>query len=47
VQRFFSTAGRAFCLYAVLQARAGARELVAAAADVLATLEVRPGTHVD
>ncbi len=38
VQRFFSTAGRAFCLYVVV-GRSG-EQLLAAANDVLASLQV-------
>jgi hypothetical protein len=42
LQRFFSTAGRGFCLYVVLRSQAGATPLVAAANACLRSLVVRP-----
>jgi hypothetical protein len=42
VQRFFSTAGRDFCLYAVLSAGSRTRALLAAANESLAALAVAP-----
>jgi hypothetical protein len=42
-QRFFSTGGRAFCLYVVLGSFANRYSLVARANSVLATLQVQPG----
>jgi hypothetical protein len=40
-QRFFSEAGRAFCLYTVVSAARGARVRAGGLSDVLASLEVR------
>jgi hypothetical protein len=42
-QQFFSTAGRAFCLYVVLGSFANRYSLVARANAVLATLQIQPG----
>ena len=41
-QRFFTTAGRAFCLYVVIGDRTRAATSITAANDVLATLEIGP-----
>lgn len=41
-QRFFTTHGRAFCLYAVLGSRPAAASLVREINDVLATVQVAP-----
>jgi hypothetical protein len=40
VQRFFNAAGRAFCLYVVVAAAAGARASATSADDVLGTLRI-------
>ncbi len=40
LQRFFTTAGRAMCLYVVVGSAAHAPDLAAAVSNVLATLEV-------
>ncbi len=40
LQRFFTTAGRAMCLYVVVGSAAHAPDLAAAVSDVLATLHV-------
>jgi hypothetical protein len=42
LQRFFTTAGRAMCLYVVVGSAAHASDLAAVVSDVLATLEVAP-----
>ena len=44
LQRFFTTAGRAMCLYVVVGSAAHAPDLAAAVSRVLATLDVRAST---
>ena len=44
LQRFFTVAGRAMCLYVVVGSAAHASDLAAGVSDILATLQVAPST---